>query len=74
MSVALVVDEVRRVLVGRPLHDSGLPLLALEGQRPLVSAERLELVGRLRRVLLPLAQPAGCRRLGTASSFATCRG
>ena len=71
MSVALVVDEVGGVLVGRPLHDSGLPLLALEGKRPLVSAERLELVGRLRRVLLPLAQPAGCRRLGTASSFST---
>ena len=71
VSVALVVDEVRRILVGRPLYDSGLSLMALQRQRPLISTERLEFTRRLRRVLLPLAQPTGCRRLGSASSTPT---
>ena len=37
--VALVVDEVWRVPVGRPLYDPGLALLALQVQRALVGAE-----------------------------------
>ena len=69
--VALVVDEVRRVLVGRPLHDPRLPLLTLQGQRPLVAPERLELARRLRRVLLPLAQPPSGRWLRSCTSTTT---
>ncbi len=37
--VALVVDEVWRVPVGRPLYDPGLALLALQVQRALVGPE-----------------------------------
>ena len=63
VSVALIIDQIRRVLVRRPLHDARLSFLAVEGERPLEGAEGFVILDGLVRVLLPLAKTTQTRRL-----------
>lgn len=58
----LVVHRVGCIFVRRPFHDTGLAVIALEGQGALISPERREFVrGRLIRIRHPVAETAHSR-------------
>ena len=63
MSIALVVNEIWRVLIRGPLQDSWLTLLTVKGERPLERSEGFVILPGLVRVLLPLAKSAQSGRL-----------
>ena len=58
VSIALIVDLVRRALVRGPLDDPRLSLLALETQGALVPTKGSEVLAGLLRVFLPFAETA----------------
>lgn len=63
MSDYLIVHRVGGVLIGHPLHDARLAVIALEGQGALISSEGRELI-RFRLILImhPVAEATYARR------------
>ena len=68
VSVTLIVNQIRSVLVRCPLHDSRLAFLTLQAQGSLEGSEGFVILSGFIGILLPLTKAAQSGWLGAAQS------